>query len=189
MFPLRGVFLFPGQLLPLHVFEPRYRQMIEDMLDRAGRLVMGTILESQDEQSADPAVLEFAGLGEIARHERLPDGRFSVLVFGLARVRIEEVGSDRLYRRVRCHPLPERTPPAEEEARLRPQLAAAIHARTGFAIDRVQDVSAGQLADVLAQTLMVPQRLMEEIFVECDVERRAKKVLAVHAQSPLERKG
>jgi Lon protease-like protein len=189
MFPLRGVFLFPGQLLPLHVFEPRYRQMIEDMLDSAGRLVMGTILERQDETtSAEPAVLEIAGLGEIARHERLPDGRFSVLVFGLARVRIEEVGSDRLYRRVRCHPVPELTPAADEEARLREELAAAIQARTGFQIERVTDVSAAQLADVLAQTLMVPQRSMEEIFVECDVARRARRVLAVHAQSPQQRK-
>jgi hypothetical protein len=49
-------------------------------------------------------------------------------------------------------------------------------------------VSAAQLADVLAQTLMVPQRSMEEIFVECDVARRARRVLAVHAQSPQQRK-
>ena len=45
MFPLRGVFLLPRQVLPLHVFESRYRQMIDDVLDGQGRLAMGTILE------------------------------------------------------------------------------------------------------------------------------------------------
>jgi hypothetical protein len=45
VFPLPGVFLFPGQIMPLHVFEPRYRQMIEDSLDGPGRLVIGTVLE------------------------------------------------------------------------------------------------------------------------------------------------
>ena len=47
MFPLQGVFLLPRQVLPLHVFEPRYRQMIDDVLDGQGRLAMGTILEGE----------------------------------------------------------------------------------------------------------------------------------------------
>jgi len=45
MFPLPGAFLFPSQILPLHVFEPRYRQMVEDSLDTAGRIVLATLAE------------------------------------------------------------------------------------------------------------------------------------------------
>ena len=74
MFPLPGVFLFPGQVMPLHIFEPRYRQMIEDLLDGPGRLVMATILEEQSGADVEhPDVLPVAGLGEIWRHEKLPD--------------------------------------------------------------------------------------------------------------------
>lgn len=181
MFPLRGVFLFPGQVLPLHIFEPRYRQMIEDLLDGPGRLVMGTVLENQDDDSSDvPTVLPVAGLGEIARHERLPDGRFTVLLVGLARVLVDEITSDHPYRLVQCQPLRERAPASDEDSALQGRLLEAIRTRTGFSIDEEDDISTAQLTDILAQTLSVPQGLMEEIFSECEVGLRAEKVLAAH---------
>lgn len=181
MFPLRGVFLFPGQVLPLHIFEPRYREMVEDMLDGPGRLVMATILEDQpDDDSSVPTVLPVAGLGEIARHERLPDGRFSVLVIGLARVAVEEVESDNPYRKASCHPVIESPPDEDEDAGLQERLLDAIQSRTGVSIDEDREVSTGQLADILAQTLTAPQGLMEEIFAECEVGLRAEKALAAH---------
>jgi Lon protease-like protein len=182
MFPLRGVFLFPGQILPLHIFEPRYRRMIEDLLDGPGRLVMGTIRESQEgDDSGAPAVLPVAGLGEIARHERLPDGRFTVLLVGLTRVLVEEeVESGRPYRLVSCRPLRESPPDSDADGALQHRLLEAIRARTGFSIDESDEVSTAQLADILAQTLSVPQSLMEEIFAECEIELRAEKVLAAY---------
>lgn len=190
MFPLRGVFLFPGQVLPLHIFEPRYRQMVEDLLDGPGRLVMATILEDSNSDESDecPPVLPIAGLGEIARHERLPDDRFTVLLFGLARVQLQEVDSDRLYRKVRCEVLQENAPPEALNEELHGRLLSAIHERTGFEIDHGDQVSSGQLADILAQTLTVPQGLMEEIFTECEVEIRAERVLAAHEEFPSEPK-
>ena len=72
LFPLPNLFLFPGTVMPLHIFEPRYRQMIEDSLDGPGRLVIGTVLEGHQDQLADtPPVHEIAGLGEIA-HQKPP---------------------------------------------------------------------------------------------------------------------
>src|SRR5215468_1542148 len=101
MFPLPGVFLFPGQLLPLHIFEPRYREMIGDLLDGPGRLVMGTVLpDHESELPGAPPMYPTAGLGEIGRHEHLADGRFNILLVGLSRVSIREVESERLYRKV-----------------------------------------------------------------------------------------
>jgi Lon protease-like protein len=60
MFPLPGAFLFPHQVLPLHVFEPRYLQLVEDLLDASGRLVVATILADLLAQTlrAPPQVLE-----------------------------------------------------------------------------------------------------------------------------------
>ena len=90
LFPLPGVFLFPHQMLPLHVFEPRYRQLVSDLLDGAGRFVIGTpaALARASGQTTD--ILPVAGLGEILRHEKRPDGRFHIWVLGLVRVRIRE---------------------------------------------------------------------------------------------------
>jgi Lon protease-like protein len=86
VFPLPGVFLFPLQILPLHIFEPRYRKMIEDSLDGPGRIVLATVPENHaGELDGAPPVLPIAGLGEIARHQRLPDGRFLVWLAAHAR--------------------------------------------------------------------------------------------------------
>ena len=107
-------------MLPLHIFEPRYRQMVSDLLDRHGRLVMGTIVDGQaDEAIGAPKFHEVAGLGEIGRHEELADGRFLIWLIGLGRVRVAEIPSDRLYRRVKIEPLEEWDVPDAEERGLR----------------------------------------------------------------------
>ena len=68
MFPL-GTVLFPSMVLPLHVFEPRYRAMVEDLLDSPGRLVIATVPEEHvAELPGSPPVYPVAGLGEIGRH-------------------------------------------------------------------------------------------------------------------------
>ena len=72
------------------------------------------------------------------------------------------------------------------EARLQQELADAIKTRTGYEIDDADQVPAGQLADILAQTLSVPQGMMEEIFAERAVEARAAKVLSAHEVFPAE---
>ena len=185
MFPLPGVFLFPGQVMPLHVFEPRYRQMVDDLLDGPGRLVVGTLLEGESEtEDHVPAVLPVAGLGEIARHNRLEDGRYLILLYGIGRVRLTETDSDRLYRRVEVEPVDEAAAPDLEADRLRPPLIDAIHDRTGVEVESLEDVATGQLADVLAQCLRIPQERMEQIFVDPDAVNRAERVLAAHAEFP-----
>jgi Lon protease-like protein len=74
VFPLPNFFLFPGTAVPLHIFEPRYRQLIEDLLDGPGRLAMAAV---SDEDAArglqNPPFFSIGGLGEI-RHRRFPDG-------------------------------------------------------------------------------------------------------------------
>ena len=51
VFPLPGVFLFPGTLLPLHIYEPRYRQMIDDLLDKRGWLVISAIQAGHEDNA------------------------------------------------------------------------------------------------------------------------------------------
>nr|MBC8424237.1 LON peptidase substrate-binding domain-containing protein [bacterium] len=90
MFPLPDYYLFPGALVPLHIFEPRYRRMITDLLDTAGRLVVGTLRDRDAPTEYGPAVFTIGGLGEIVSHRRLQDGRYLIWPLGPARRRPQE---------------------------------------------------------------------------------------------------
>lgn len=192
LFPLPNVFLFPGCVMPLHVFEPRYRQMVEDLLDGPGQLVMATLeVEHAAELATAPPVRPIAGLGEICRHERLPDGRFLIWLFGLSRVRIREVSSARPYRRVAIEPFVEIAPPKEREPELRDRLRKAILSRCEGSAQIPLEIPISCLADLLLQRLGLSQPEMEALFEEMDVETRAECGLELHekrASPPRNRK-
>ena len=114
VFPLPGEFLFPGRLLPLHIFELRYRQMIEDLMDQRGWLVISAIQDGHEDDALEcPPFYEIGGLGEIVGHKHLEDGRFLVTLQGLRRVRVREVESDKPYRLVEFEELLESQPTGE----------------------------------------------------------------------------
>jgi uncharacterized protein len=90
IFPLPGVHLFPHALLPLHVFESRYRDMVRDAM--AGeRLIAIASFEPGYESNYQgrPAVRPIIGVGAIVRHEALGEGRANIVLRGVARARIE----------------------------------------------------------------------------------------------------
>jgi Lon protease-like protein len=93
---------FPHTLLPLHVFEPRYRQMTEAVL--ASHQHMAVVLVDATQTNAPVGVAHVAGLGRVVHHERLPDGRFHILLQGVGRVALDdELPMDgHLFRRVRA---------------------------------------------------------------------------------------
>jgi ATP-dependent Lon protease len=106
VFPLPNTVLFPDQRLALHIFEPRYRQMVRDVLEASAPYLV--LARMQDVRAPEPVPFaRVATAGRVVAHQRLPDGRYNILVEGAVRVALEEVGSDRLYRCVRCTPLPE----------------------------------------------------------------------------------
>ena len=84
IFPLQGALLFPGLHLPLHLFEPRYRALITDALARDRRIAM-----IQPQGAGDNAPLFGIGcVGKIGEFEALEDGRFNVILEGVARFRL-----------------------------------------------------------------------------------------------------
>jgi Lon protease-like protein len=84
IFPLQGALLFPGLHLPLHLFEPRYRALITDALARDRRIAM-----IQPQGPGDDAPLFDIGcVGKIGEFEALEDGRFNVILEGIARFRV-----------------------------------------------------------------------------------------------------
>ncbi len=84
IFPLAGALLFPRAQLPLHIFEQRYRAMVRDAL-AGDRLI--AMVQPKD-QSEPPRVFEIGCLGKIVGSEELEDGRFNIVLEGVARFRI-----------------------------------------------------------------------------------------------------
>jgi len=188
LFPLPNVWLFPAVILPLNVFEERYKQMVEDCLDGPGRIVLGTIQAGhEDEAAGAPPIYPLAGLGEIGRHERLPDGRFNVLLVGLQRVVVKEVPSERLYRKVEVLPALEVPIAAEHEPGLRAELLAALTLRTKDLPEIPDEFSTGHLADMLVLRMPLAHEMLNEIYSQLDTEKRARAALAEHERLPIEK--
>jgi Lon protease-like protein len=132
LFPLPDVTLFPNTTQPFHIFEPRYRSMVEDAL--AGDSIIGMVLlqpgfEAQYE--GRPPINAVGCAGRIVSSERLPDGRYNITLRGLAKFRVLGEDQSRLYRLADVEIIPE-TLGAEDRALLadrRRQLEEALRAR------------------------------------------------------------
>jgi Lon protease-like protein len=185
LFPLADVWLLPGAMAPLNIFEPRYRQMIEDSLDRSGRLVIGTVRRGHEfEMPGKPPVYPVAGLGEIVKHERRSDGTFIILLLGIGRVELDEVPSERLYRRVRVRPLGEIPMHPEREAHYRRELCQAVLSRSEQFLNLPEDLPVAALADLLSLRLSLPHGRRQRLFAERDIESRVNELLAEHRRRP-----
>ena len=119
VFPLPNVVLFPEVMLPLHIFEPRYRQMVHDTNQKTPPLIGMALLRGnwQEQYEGRPEIFPVCGVGEMARVVPLADGRFNILLKGIRECQIrEELSSGKLYREA----VVEWRPPAKEP--LLPQL-------------------------------------------------------------------
>lgn len=100
LFPLPNLVFFPQVMQPLHIFEPRYREMTADAL--AGDRLIALVLPLpgwEKEYAGAPALHSVACLGRIVADQKLDDGRYNILLRGLARIRlVDEVASKKLYR-------------------------------------------------------------------------------------------
>lgn len=108
IFPLPNVIFFPKTLLPLHIFEPRYRQMVQDTI-ATKQLIGMFLLEDgwQENYYGNPSIHSIGCAGEMIHVETLPDGKFDIVLRGLYRVRPIEVVQEFPYRKARVEVLPE----------------------------------------------------------------------------------
>lgn len=112
LFPLPGIVLFPGSVLPLRIFEPRYRELLQDALDSDKLIAMAQLRETSfiDEPPGNPPIHEVLGLGEIAAHETNTDGTSHIALLGRGRYRIQEELPHKPYRLARVIQLEDRLP-------------------------------------------------------------------------------
>ena len=105
IFPLPGALLFPGMHLPLHMFEPRYRAMISDAMARDRRI--GMIQPRGGPNDDADALYDIGCVGKIAEVEALDDGRYNVVLEGIALFRIvRELDVTTAFRQVEAELLP-----------------------------------------------------------------------------------
>jgi Lon protease-like protein len=198
LFPLPNLVLFPNVVQPLHIFEPRYRQMMADALANDRLIGMGLLDQGSPGQiSGLPVIHPVICLGHIFREERMPDGRFNFLLQGVARARIvEELPSGKLYREVRVellHEVPAASGDQEEELRQTLMQRVSdwfIHqpaAQTQLKKLFKGSLTLGMLCDVLGFALPLPLELKQELLEMVDIEERANTLLtSLEENSPPE---
>ena len=119
IFPLSNVVLFPRVKTPLHLFEPRYRQLARDVIEGDRRFAMVVVRpEHVDDMPGNPPIFPVGCAGTVTEHQRLPDGRYNLVLSGEHRIRVvgETPPDDsRLYRLADVHRLEDVYPEAERE--------------------------------------------------------------------------
>jgi len=116
IFPLPGTVLFPNVFLPLHIYEPRYRDMVSDAVE-SDRIIGMVLLRPGWEQDYDgqPAVYPIGCAGLMTHVERLNDGRYNIVLHGMEKFRVTAETGDRAYRQARVETVADECPPEERE--------------------------------------------------------------------------
>jgi Lon protease-like protein len=159
VFPLPNVVLFPTVSLPLHIFEPRYREMVADALE-GDRIIGMALLRPGWESNYDgrPPIYPVGCAGLITHAERLPDGRYNIVLRGLEKFRVVREHEDRAYRTADVDPIMESLSDRDRDVvRLeRRRLEALLVPQPeGRGVDRKMPKSMGDedLVNALAQYL------------------------------------
>jgi Lon protease-like protein len=188
LFPLPNLVLFPQVMQPLHVFEPRYRQMTAEALD-TDRLIALALLQPgwEADFAGTPALHPVACLGRIVAEQRLEDGRFNILLRGLSRIRIiEELPTGKLFRTAQVELLGDQNLPGPNlDRRLRRHLARKVptwFAEKGAALEQVRKLlksehPLGILCDILSFALPLEAEVKQELLSILDVEQRTRRLL------------
>jgi Lon protease-like protein len=198
IFPLPGAVLLPYALIPLHVFEPRYRKLVRDCQSGAGVLALANIpAEARRERRDPPRVLPVIGAGILMRVDPLPDGRSNIVVRGVLRAHIvDELPQQEPYRLVRAEPLADVSADADAPRRqaeeLRQLVLAYCARRPGPAATALAQMAGstaepGDLADAIgAMVIEAPQerqQLLETTSSEERLRRVSQQVLSLLAQT------
>jgi uncharacterized protein len=194
IFPLPKLVLFPGTLLPLHIFEPRYRNMLSDALLGEQRLIAVAQLKPGWEQRKDtrpPPIYDIAGIGKIAAHTHNEDGTYDIVLEALARVRLQELEpAGLLYRRASATVLRERTPKDEVRSSevtallaLASRIAGIVQrALPGFSLQATQDDSPAVLSDRIADQFVLAPAARQDLLETLDVSSRIRSLMVQLAQ-------
>ena len=173
LFPLPNVVLFPNVFLPLHIFEPRYREMVTDAL-ASDRMIGMVLLRPgwEGDYQGRPPVYRIGCSGVITHVERLLDGRFNIVLRGMERLRIVSEDHARSYRRGVVESLVEGVMRAEDRAAVRRQ-RVKLEALLAPAAQKAS-------ADARIAATMPDEDLVNALAQYLDLEALEKQALLEH---------
>lgn len=187
LFPLDSAVLLPQQILPLHVFEPRYRQMVERVLDGSGQIAMAVFQGPRwrKEYHGNPPIRPAVCIGQIVQHEHLESGEYNILVQGVCRARVlEELPKtgDRLYRLARVEPVGIEASPEQKLYGVRERLTELLtdeplsrlkHAESVVARIRDENIPTDVILELVSFALPTTREGRYKLLAEADVGERA----------------
>lgn len=188
LFPLPNAVLLPRAILPLHVFEPRYRKMTLDAL-KGSRCIAVALLKPGYEANYHTLKSEIhpvVGVGKILREERLPDGRFNFLLQGAWRGKLIEEKRNQEYRIGRIKPLNPLPGQPDDECALRRRLRELLEAEPIATMAReanwlqvlaCSSYSLSDVVDLIASTLLTRPEDKQCFLSEASVAKRAQCIL------------
>ena len=183
IFPLPNVVLFPNVFLPLHIFEPRYREMVADAV-ASDRMIGMVLLRPgwQHDYEKRPPVYPVGCSGVITHVEPLPDGRYNIVLRGVERFRIMQEDDSKSYRRALIEPVPERTGSGDDRAAVRRQrsklesLIAPTIERSLYGARRFEPAEGGGRDSKIPPT-MADEDLVNALAQYLDLEPLEKQAL------------
>ena len=188
LFPLPNVVLFPEQSLSLHVFEPRYRKLVSDVIEQGMPLAVPRLEPGFDaDYYGAPPLYSICGVGQITEYARLPDGRYNIVVLGLGRGRIIEELRSEPYRVARIEPVVDRQQGDALTAELLRTKLLELFRRAARHLpgsvkeleSRLREASTpASCADVLAGALVEDADERQKLLEELDPSRRLTSLIA-----------
>lgn len=187
LFPLPDTVLLPHAVLPFHIFEPRYRQMIKYCLEGEKQIAMACFEDSEwkDDYFGSPPLRDVVCVGQIVRHETLSGGRHDILLHGVCRARISKIiepEEEREYRMALLTPLEEvnKEPPPMNSIRRellsllhRPRLQRMRAAKDVAEWFSREDVTTHALLELIGAVLLHDSELKYRLLSEPSAQRRA----------------
>lgn len=189
LFPLPNLVLFPGIVQALHLFEPRYREMMEAALATDELITMAYVKPGPEANSPRPEIASTVCIGKILSHSQLEDGRYNLFLVGARRAKIvQEVTSDFLYRTAEVEVIRELPQQGDSIRYLRNEIVSKFRElasnRTGWdkdAIDQFLDnaLPFGQMVDMICYSCGATPDEQQRVLETFELRPRGELVLEI----------
>jgi ATP-dependent Lon protease len=187
LFPLPDFVMFPHVMQPLHIFEPRYLELLRHALDGDGLIAMSLPEEDGPQDPGAGPLRRIACLGKIVTHQRLDNGRYNLMLLGMRRIRIvQELPRSFQFREAEAQLLDDVYPTAGAAARDELQLNLCELFQQflpdGFTGDQTvtelltTEASLGALTDLVSFAAPLPTQFKYDMLAQCDVDLRAARL-------------
>ncbi len=189
IFPLPNVVFFPRTVLPLYIFEPRYKQMVADALESNRQIGMALLqpgLESRQDESPD--VFSTGGMGLITQYEDLEEGQYNILLSGRHRYRIMEFIRETPYRVARVRLLQEAMPSGQAINEISTELVLGFrelheaNTQPGLEPDVIDKLDFPTLVNSVCSSLNLSVRNQQQLLEMNSLKVRATTILGILRQ-------